>query len=85
MCIWDGERGLLLARLAGKGSAGDYLFQVSRDGEPSDHELLGVCHLRLGNDLAASNIFKAGLKIERERGNSATDLCGRLMNRVSAI
>ncbi len=58
---------------------------VSRDGEPSDHELLGVCHLRLGNDMAASNIFKAGLKIERERGNSATDLCGRLMNRVSAI
>lgn len=58
---------------------------VSRDGEPSDHELLGVCHLRLGNEMAASNIFKAGLQIERARGNSASDLCGRLMNRVSAI
>ncbi len=58
---------------------------LGADGEPSDHELLGVCHVRLGNEAAASNIFKAGLQIERARGNSASNLCGRLMNRVSAL
>jgi hypothetical protein len=57
---------------------------VSVHGEPADHELLGMAHQRLGNDEAASNIYKAGLAIERQR-NAASDLCGRLMNRVSSI
>lgn len=57
---------------------------VSVYGEPSDHELLGLAHQRLGNEMAASNIYKAGLKIERER-NAASDLCGRLMNRMAAL
>ncbi|MBI2388769.1 MAG: hypothetical protein HYV09_04050 [Deltaproteobacteria bacterium] len=57
---------------------------VSVHGEPSDHELLGLAHQRLGNEEAASNIYKAGLAIERQR-NAASDLCGRLMNRMAAL
>lgn len=57
---------------------------VSVHGEPSDHELLGMVHEKLGNEQAASNIYKAGLAIERQR-NAASDLCGRLMNRMAAL
>lgn len=57
---------------------------VSTFGEPSDHELLGVAHLLLGHDVAASSIMRAGLAIERER-NPQSDLCGELMKRVSLI
>lgn len=57
---------------------------VSAHGEPSDHELLGICHVVLGNEESASNIFKAGLAIERERDPSSV-LCGALMKRVSML
>ncbi len=57
---------------------------VSVHGEPADHELLGMVHEKLGNEQAASNIYKAGLAIERQR-NAASDLCGRLMNRMAAL
>ncbi|HVU02519.1 MAG TPA: hypothetical protein VHE30_12235 [Polyangiaceae bacterium] len=57
---------------------------VSNLGDPADHELLGVCHVVLGNEESASAIFKAGLAIERER-NPASDLCGALMRRVASI
>ena len=57
---------------------------VSAHGEPSDHELLGICHLRIGNDDSASSIFRAGLAIERGR-NPQSDLCGELMKRISLI
>ena len=57
---------------------------VSSYGEPADHELLGVCHVVLGNEESASNIFKAGLAIERER-DAASDLCGQLMKHVASV
>jgi hypothetical protein len=57
---------------------------VSAHGEPADHELLGICHVVLGNEESASNIFKAGLAIERERDASSV-LCGALMKRVSML
>jgi len=57
---------------------------VSTLGEPADHELLGMCHVALGNEESASNIFKAGLALERER-NPSSDLCGALMRRVSML
>jgi hypothetical protein len=57
---------------------------VSTYGEPTDHELLGVCHLFLGHEQAASSILRAGLALERER-NPQSDLCGELMKRVSLI
>jgi hypothetical protein len=57
---------------------------VSTHNEPEDYEMLGLCHLLAGNDQAASNIFRAGLQIERER-SPGSDLCGRLMTRISSI
>jgi hypothetical protein len=52
--------------------------------EPKDHELLGICHVVVGDDATASAIFKAGLAIERER-SPQSDLCGVLMKRVSML
>jgi hypothetical protein len=57
---------------------------VSTHNEPEDYEMLGICHVLIGNDQAASNMFRQGLTLERER-NPASDLCGRLMTRVSQI
>jgi hypothetical protein len=57
---------------------------VSTLKEPADHEMLGVCHVVLGNDESASAIFRAGLAIERER-SPGSDLCGELMKRISLI
>jgi hypothetical protein len=57
---------------------------VSTLEEPEDYEMLGLCHLMIGNDQAASNMFRQGLTLERAR-NPASDLCGRLMTRVAAI
>ena len=57
---------------------------VSALAEPIDHEMLGACHVLLGNIDAASSIFKAGLAIERQRDPGST-LCGQLMKRVSDI
>lgn len=57
---------------------------VSTYDEPADYEMLGVCHLFLGNEQSASAILRAGLAIERER-NPQSDLCGVLMKRVSLI
>ncbi|MCL2724099.1 MAG: hypothetical protein FWD69_06635 [Polyangiaceae bacterium] len=57
---------------------------VSVLGEPEDFEMLGVCHLMVGNEEAASNLFRRGLALERDR-DPASDLCGRLMTRVASI
>ncbi len=57
---------------------------VSTLNEPEDYEMLGLCHLMIGNEQAASNMFRQGLTLERDR-NPASDLCGRLMTRVAAI
>jgi tetratricopeptide (TPR) repeat protein len=57
---------------------------VSTYEEPEDYEMLGICHLLIGNDQAAANMFRQGLTLERAR-NAASDLCGRLMTRVSSI
>jgi len=57
---------------------------VSNLGDPADHEMLGICHVVLGNMESASAIFRAGLAIERQR-NPQSDLCGSLMKRISLI
>lgn len=57
---------------------------VSVHGEPADHELLGMCHVVLGNEAEASAVFRAGLAIERER-SPQSKLCGVLMKRVSEL
>jgi hypothetical protein len=57
---------------------------VATHGEPSDHELLGICHVVLGDEASASTVFKAGLAIERVR-DPQSKLCGALMKRVSMV
>ncbi|MFT3773421.1 MAG: hypothetical protein QM820_49210 [Minicystis sp.] len=57
---------------------------VSIHQEPADHEMLGICHVILGNAESASTIFRAGLALERAR-NPSSDLCGELMKRISLI
>jgi hypothetical protein len=57
---------------------------VSVHGEPADHELLGLCHIVLGNLGSADKIFRAGLAIERQR-SPQSDLCGTLMKRISLL
>jgi hypothetical protein len=58
------------------------IVEVQR--EAKDHELLGVCHVVLGDEATASAVFKAGLALERAR-NPQSDLCGALMKRVSML
>lgn len=57
---------------------------VSKHDEPADYEMLGICHLVVGNDAAAANLFRTGLDLERAR-DSGSDLCGRLMTRISSL
>jgi len=57
---------------------------VSKFGDPADHEMLGVCHLVMGNPETASAIWRAGLALERAR-NPQSDLCGMLMKRISLV
>jgi hypothetical protein len=57
---------------------------VSVHREPSDHEMLGMCHVMLGNEESAGVIYRAGLTIERER-SPQSDLCGAFMKRISAL
>ena len=57
---------------------------VERLGDPVDYEMLGICHLVLGDPPAAGVAFKKALEIERLR-NPQSELCGNLMRRVSAL
>jgi len=57
---------------------------VSAHAEPSDHELLGVCHVVLGDEASAAAVFRAGLDLERAR-DPQSKLCGTLMKRVSMV
>jgi hypothetical protein len=57
---------------------------VARHGDPADYEMLGMCHVAVGNEEGASTIFRAGLAIERER-NAQSDLCGAFMKRISML
>jgi hypothetical protein len=57
---------------------------VSKFADPADHEMLGVCHLVMGNPETASAIWRAGLALERAR-NPQSDLCGMLMKRISLV
>ncbi len=85
---------LVLAKRSGAASAdlveahraalGPLTELVSAVNDPEDYEMLGICHLLLGNEQGASNIFRAGLQLERER-SPQSDLCGRLMTRLSSI
>ncbi len=53
-------------------------------GEPQDFELLGICHVVIGEDARAGELFRTGLKLERDR-DPQSNLCGSLMKWVAAV
>jgi hypothetical protein len=57
---------------------------VSQRNEPQDYELLGVCHLLTGDEATSAELFRQGLALERAK-DTGSDLCGRLMTRVSSL
>jgi hypothetical protein len=69
---------------AHRAAVGPLTELVSLHNEPADYEMLGVCHVLLGNNDSAARIFKEAIQIERGR-NAGSDLCGSLMSRLSAL
>jgi len=57
---------------------------VAATHDPEDYEMLGVCRALLGDPTNAATAIREGLRLERER-NPQSDLCGRLMTRLSAL
>ncbi len=53
-------------------------------GSPEDFQWLGICCLVTGDEKRAGELFRTGLKLERER-NPQSDLCGSLMKWVAAV
>ena len=52
--------------------------------DPSDHELLGICYVVLGDEDRAREVFRAGLALERDY-NPQSDLCGAFLKRISFL
>ena len=57
---------------------------MGEGGDPADFELLGICCVFVGDEKRAAEVFRAGLKLARER-NAKSDLCGSLMKWVAAV
>jgi hypothetical protein len=57
---------------------------IAAESDPADHEMLGLCQARTGDNDGALITFKAGLDIERAR-DAQSDLCGRLMKWVASV
>lgn len=57
---------------------------VSKHNDPGDYEMLGMCHVAVGNEAGAMSVFRAGLDLERVR-NAQSDLCGAFMRRISML
>ena len=57
---------------------------IQAQNEPADYELLGICHVFVGDEGHAGDVFRQGLAIERAR-NPQSVLCGSLMKWVAAV
>jgi predicted negative regulator of RcsB-dependent stress response len=57
---------------------------VAAHGEAADYEMLGLCQVRTGDEVAARASFQAGLDIERAR-QPQSPLCGTLMKHVASV
>ena len=65
-------------------AVGPLTDMVSKHNEPADYEMLGMCHVAVGNEEGAAAVFRAGLDLERAR-NAQSDLCGAFMRRISML
>jgi hypothetical protein len=52
--------------------------------DPADYELVGLCHVRAGDEASARVAFQKGLDLERAR-NPQSPLCGQLMKWVASV
>jgi hypothetical protein len=57
---------------------------IAAHGDPADYELLGLCHVRVGDEASARVAFQKGLDLERAR-NPQSPLCGQLMKWVASV
>jgi hypothetical protein len=57
---------------------------VAKHHDPADYEMLGMCHVVVGDEAAAGVAFRAGLDLERAK-NAQSDLCGAFMRRISML
>jgi hypothetical protein len=57
---------------------------VAAHNEPADYELLGLCHVRVGDEASARVAWQKGLDLERAR-NPQSPLCGTLMKWVASV
>lgn len=57
---------------------------LGASGNPEDFQWVGICHVILGDEKRAAELFRVGLRLERER-NPQSDLCGSLMKWVAAV
>jgi hypothetical protein len=57
---------------------------VAAHKEPADYEMLGMCHVAVGDEATAGTVFREGLALERER-DLQSNLCGAFMRRISML
>ncbi len=57
---------------------------IGAEAHPIDFELLGICFIFVQDEKRAAEMFRTGLRIEREK-NPGSDLCGSLMKWVAAV
>lgn len=57
---------------------------IGAAGDPADFELLGICCVITGDEKRAGDLFRTGLRLERER-DPQSNLCGSLMKWVAAV
>jgi len=57
---------------------------IGANADPADFELLGICCVVTGDEKRAGELFRTGLRLERER-DPQSNLCGSLMKWVAAV
>jgi hypothetical protein len=57
---------------------------IAAHDDPQDYELIGLCHVRAGDEKSARVAFQKGLDLERAR-NPQSPLCGQLMKWVASV
>ena len=57
---------------------------IAEHDEPADYEMIGLCHVRAGDEKSAREAFQKGLNLERAR-DPQSNLCGSLMKWVASV
>jgi hypothetical protein len=57
---------------------------IAAHDDPHDYEMIGLCHVRAGDEKSAREAFQKGLDLERAR-DPQSNLCGSLMKWVASV